>query len=288
MADKVWIIIDSIEWDSSGRGVMVRGGERSEFQDQMYYVSYPSGKVTSITNDANNYIASSATIDFKQLCVVQQEPNFQLFFVPYGDTKKAKKISDEHDDGVYGLAVAKDGQIYYTSSRGGGVDIRVMDQEGNAQRQITSSPAVYEISITPNESQLLFSASSATEVPGIWRMNFDGSGLKQLSSGNDYAPVMEPGGRWIFFQSFSGPLTIMKIPAEGGNRVDVSGIPGFYPMPSPDGKTVYFAHIDEEHNTISLWSVPIDGGKPAQVFEFPPGMTYLFISGRIPGKSATL
>ena len=42
-------------------------------------------------------------------------------------------------------------------------------------------------------------------------------------------------------------------------------------MPSPEGKLVYFAHIDEEHNTMSLWSVPIDGGKPARLFDFPPG-----------------
>jgi Tol biopolymer transport system component len=266
-------VIDGIEWDSSGRGVLVRGAERTELQDQMYYVSYPSGKVTSITNDANNYIASSATTDFKQLCVVQREPNFQLFMVPDGDAKKANKISDQQDDGFFGLAIAKDGEIYYTSTRGGNIEIRAMDQEGNKQRQIASTRITNGISVTPDGSRVLFSSSSPTELPGIWRVNVDGSGLKQLSSGNDDTPVMDPGGRWIFIQSWKSgtALTIMKIPADGGNHVDVSGMSGFYPLPSPDGKTVYFSHIDEEHNMMSLWSVPIEGGKPVQLFEFPPG-----------------
>ena len=63
-------------------------------------------------------------------------------------------------------------------------------------------------------------------------------------------------------------MTIMKIPAEGGDHTDVSGISGFYPVPSPDGKIVYFGHLDEQNNTVSLWSVPIEGGKPARLFEF--------------------
>ena len=32
----------------------------------------------------------------------------------------------------------------YTSSRGGNVDIRAIDPEGNKQRQITSAPAIYQ------------------------------------------------------------------------------------------------------------------------------------------------
>ena len=227
MTDKIWLTVDAVEWDSSGKGLMVRAPERTESQDQVYYVAYPSGKVTNITNDVNNYTAASATTDFKQLCVVQREPNFQLFFVPDGDTKKAKKISDQKDDGLYGLAVAKHGEIYYTSSRGGNVEIRAMDQEGSKGRQITSALGVFEISLTPNGSQVLFSSLSQTESPGIWRVNVDGSGLKQLSSGNDYSPVMEPSGQWIFLQSWkTGSLTIMKIPSEGGDHTDVSGVSG--------------------------------------------------------------
>jgi Tol biopolymer transport system component len=68
----------------------------------------------------------------------------------------------------------------------------------------------------------------------------------------------------------------MKIPAEGGNPVDVSGISGFLPMPSPDGKAVYFAHYNEEQTTMSLWSVPTDGGKAIQLFELPPGYDGFF------------
>ena len=275
ITDHTWIGIETIAWDSSGKGLMVRGAEKKEDEFQLYYVSYPSGIVNRITNDANNYIASSVTADFKQLCVVQREPNFQVYVVPDGDAKKAKKISEQKDDGQYGLAVARDGQIYYTSSRGGNVDIRAMDQDGHNDRQLAFAPTVYDFSITPNGSQILFGCSKPTELPGVWRVNVDGSGLKQLSSDNDVGPVMDPSGRWIFVESWkTGLQTIMKIPADGiGNRKDVSGIPGARPMLSSDGKILYFLHFNEETGSVSLWSVPIDGGKPSQLFEFPPDIS---------------
>ena len=46
--------------------------------------------------------------------------------------------------------------------------------------------------------------------------------------------------------------------------------PGEFPMPSPDGKILYFGHYDEDF-TFGLWSVPTAGGKPAKLFELPPG-----------------
>ena len=75
----------------------------------------------------------------------------------------------------------------------------------------------------------------------------------------------------IVFTSWkTGQMTIMKIPAEGGDHMEVSGISGFFPVPSPEGKMVYFGHLDEQSNTVWLWSAPIEGGKPTRLFEFPP------------------
>jgi Tol biopolymer transport system component len=278
MSDKLWAVIDSIQWDSSRSGVLMRAGEKTELHDQIYYMSYPSGKVTSITHDANNYIAASATTDFQKMCVVQREPNYQLYVVPNGDSKQAKKISDQQDDGFFGIAISKNGEIYYTSSRGETIEIHAMDQEGNKQRQLASTVYTNGISLSPDGSHVLFSSSSETELPGIWRVNVDGSGLKKLSSGNDQMPVMDPLGRWIYLQTWKSgvALTIMKIPAEGGSHVDVSGMSAFWPMPSPDGKTVYFAHIDDQQITMSLWSAPSDGGKAVHIFDFPSGYDGFF------------
>jgi Tol biopolymer transport system component len=53
-------------------------------------------------------------------------------------------------------------------------------------------------------------------------------------------------------------------------------IPGFLPMPSPDGKSVYFAHFNEDQFSMSLWSVPSDGGKAIKIFELPQGYDGFF------------
>jgi hypothetical protein len=58
-----------MEWFSDGKGLALTKGE--EYQRQIYYLSYPSGKLTPITNDPNDYAGAALSQDSKSLVTTQ-------------------------------------------------------------------------------------------------------------------------------------------------------------------------------------------------------------------------
>ena len=256
---------------ASGAGVIAQGTDHGANREQLYFVSYPKGEVSRITNDANSYTSFSAMANGKNLCVTQRESNFQLYMIrPDGEI--SKRISDQRDDGIGGLAFGSNNDIYYISSQSGSIYLWAVNADGSGRRQVTSDSARDQSpSVTPDGRSILFTSWTSSETPSIWRINIDGSGRQRLTSGSEeYDPAMEPGGKWIVISSwFTGPLTIMKIPAAGGERAPLSMIAGVSPVISPDGKLVYFVHTDNLSPIASVYSIPIEGGPSTKIFDLP-------------------
>jgi Tol biopolymer transport system component len=87
------------------------------------------------------------------------------------------------------------------------------------------------------------------DATNIWRMDADGSNLKQLTDGKrDYSPACTPDGKWAYF--LDGTLgRLMRVSTDGGrsevvpgpNRSDISA---WLPAISPDGQTLaYLADV---------------------------------------------
>ena len=74
-------------------------------------------------------------------------------------------------------------------------------------------------------------------------------------------------GRWIYFRSdWSGTDQIWKIPAEGGEAVQVTTGGGYYALESWDGRDVYYT---KRGSPVSIWRVPVGGGEETQVLPVP-------------------
>ena len=58
---------------------------------------------------------------------------------------------------------------------------------------------------------------------------------------NDGNPSWSRDGRWIYFDSArTGEQQVWKIPADGGDAIQVTRDGGFAPLESPDGKFIYY------------------------------------------------
>lgn len=83
---------------------------------------------------------------------------------------------------------------------------------------------------------------------------------------------MDVSGTWIVFTSWMrGPQTIMKIPAKGGERIDLTTENGNSPVISSDGQMVYFISTSNGKRYVS--SIPIAGGTIKRLFEAPKNMS---------------
>ena len=273
LTETKWDGIGEVTWLSDAKGLIVEGTDLDNMLTQLYFVSFPSGTTRKITNDLNNYGGSSVTDDRKKICAVQSERELYMFYVPDGDAKRAVKITQLRDDGVLGITVSPENKIYYSTRQGGSFDIWSSGLTGENQKQITTDEfAEQGITVSPDGNTLLFSSPRAG-VPNIWSIATDGTGLTQLTSGaEDYTASMDASGKWIVFTSWMrGPQTIMKIPAQGGERIDLTTENGNSPVISSDGQTVYFISSSNGKRFVS--SIPIAGGTVKRLFEAPKNMS---------------
>jgi Tol biopolymer transport system component len=84
-------------------------------------------------------------------------------------------------------------------------------------------------------------------------------------------------GRWIYFASNrSGDFQIWKMPASGGEPLQVTRAGGFISLESPDGKCLYYNRT--VGNRGSLWRVPVDGGEETKVLELVVDRAFAIIT----------
>ena len=74
-------------------------------------------------------------------------------------------------------------------------------------------------------------------------------------------PSWSADGQWLYFASDRGEQwEVWKMPADGGEAVQVTQSNGFMAQPSPDGQHLYFTRRD----TPGLWRSPIDEDADAE------------------------
>ena len=82
---------------------------------------------------------------------------------------------------------------------------------------------------------------------------------------NDGNPSWSHDGRWIYFDSArTGRAEVWKVPANGGEAVQLTRKGAFGPMESPDGKFLYFTKSLVNTN---LWRAPVEGSEEVKVLD---------------------
>ncbi|MEO8596942.1 MAG: protein kinase [Candidatus Solibacter sp.] len=150
-------------------------------------------------------------------------------------------------------------KIAFSSERSGPSAIWVCDADGGNALQLTNFRASGSPWWSPDGERIAFD----NVIEGQWQiftMSPRGGRPVQLTFGLGHTrPSWSPDGQWIYATGGAG---IQKIPARGGNPVQIAG-EGNNPVPSPDGKTVYFT------NKGAIWRVGADGGSESAVIAAP-------------------
>lgn len=83
---------------------------------------------------------------------------------------------------------------------------------------------------------------------------------------NGAFPSYSRDGKWIYFSSGdTGRTGIWKLPAAGGDAVQVTNTVGAISVESPDGRDLYYVEAAERPSAV--WRVPVAGGTPVKVLD---------------------
>jgi Tol biopolymer transport system component/DNA-binding winged helix-turn-helix (wHTH) protein len=164
-------------------------------------------------------------------------------------------------------------RIAFVSDRSGTVELWFCDSDGSNPVQLTSfgGPVPGSPHWSPDLQQIAFDL----EAPGrfdIYVASASG-GSPRLLIKDGVAPSWSHDGRWVYFASersggrtaaASSDRQIWKVPAEGGQPVQLTKSGGIQALESPDGKELLFVKSGPGGRT-GLWSMPASGGSEAPV-----------------------
>ena len=249
--------------------------------NQIGFLSYPGGQFYSITKDTNSYESLSLSADAKTLTTVQSKRLFSLYTVPASGTgatlpvpampqmqKGYLNFSWAGNDGFY---LAEDNRLVRISA------------DGSHKTTLATLTSIYSVSSCSDGRYLLLALIGEAGGSGtnIWRANADGSGLKQLSTGQlDTGPQCSPDSQWAYYID-QNANRVERVSIDGGAPETVAGTPvphAFvtgsrlsYPEVAPDGKSVAFlVELGDKSLGQMIASVPLDSGPQPHVRLFDP------------------
>ncbi len=157
-------------------------------------------------------------------------------------------------------------RIAFVSQRSGANEVWVCDGDGSNPVQLTSLGGfVFGPRWSPDGGSIGFTAVAAGKVD-IYAVNANGGKTRRLTSDQKRGrwPSWSRNGQWLYFVS-NGDDEIWKMPAKGGEAVQITRHGGDIPQESPDGKLIYYGKGWPQE--LSVWRVPVEGGEEVKVLD---------------------
>jgi Tol biopolymer transport system component/predicted Ser/Thr protein kinase len=190
-------------------------------------------------------------------------------------------ISSKGND--FAARYSPDGRhIAFFSNRSGTQQLWLADADGKNAVALTSAGG-NNPEWSPDSHWIAFDRTEPAD-PGhhhIYIVPADGGGVRKLTSGpsEQVWPSCSHDGLWIYYGcDRGGDWQIWKVPAAGGQPVQVTKQGGRQAHESPDGRFVYYtkanavrvAGISRGPGVGGLWRVPAGGGPESRVIENEP------------------
>jgi len=224
-------------WTPDERGVLVQYTDRSTnySRGQIGYLSLGDGKFDTITNDTNNYRTLSLSSDGKTLSTIESQDQSELDILGSGGggtPVAVPGIAKQMRDAVAAMALSDQELLLVMRDRVWKIGI-----DGTRHADIfNDSKAHIRGGALCGGGKTIVLEMIDREGEGkswLWRMDLDGSNLKQMTDGQDDAvPLCSPEGKWIYY--FDGPgQRWMRVAFDGSKPEELSkGLPGaaFFPL----------------------------------------------------------
>jgi len=273
--------VNSVGWLPDGGGVVVAGFVAGTPAPQVYRVAYPDGAVRRLTNDLSGYGNLSVSAPERAVAAVRRTGVSNLWVVPADGRQAARAIT--FATGATGsskdIAPLPGGAIAFTVAESDKAHIWRSEADGSLRKQLESQGLYATTPKFAEKAGVVFMEFDEQErVNHIWRVDPDGGGLRQLTSGRGETLLsLTRDGRTMLFQKWDDPSALWSLDLQSGGEPKrlASDLIDQATQVSPDGRLVCYSDFTTVQDRLYTRQVvmPIEGGSPVAQFLLPPGMT---------------
>lgn len=258
-------------WMSNGQGFIMNATDTASGKVQIYYVSYPSGDMTRITNDLNQYSGFSVNAAGNILVAAQMERESSIYLAHDNDPRTAIKITTTAccPDALDWTA---DGRIVFDAIDNGHRHLWIMNSDGGGQQRLSPEKIDdWQPSVSPDGRYLVF-LSNRSGARELWRTDLDGRNPRQLTYGSDslWLAGISADGQWVYYTQYQGGMRVLlQAAVDGGAATQITNVQTDLWSISPDGKLLAFSFFDERQQRKRVAIQALDGSAPTY-FDIAP------------------
>jgi Serine/threonine protein kinase len=264
-----WAAYGGAAWESNGRGLIFSAREKGSRTLRIWRLSYPDGKIHSLTDEVNAYEEVTLTKSPENTIVTTR--TYEVSDIWSVDFSGAtRRLTTQGSEGADGLTVSPAGRIIYTQGEYEQSFLWGMNKDGSDRKVLTKNTGFLPASSPDGRFVTYVSTESGTH--HIWLMETDGNNNKQLTAGEgENYPTFTPDGNWIIYTSLGKESsTLWKIPTAGGDPIQITS-DGFTikPQVSPNGNFIACTYRKTRTDEWKIIILPISGGQPVKILDLP-------------------
>jgi Tol biopolymer transport system component len=264
------LFCERLAWTADGRElVFTSSGGAPESSSSLWRVSASGGTPERVSVGGENAANPAISRQGNRLAYEQRLQDINISQIEVGTATQPRRpattlIASTRVEA--GPQFSPDGtRIAFGSDRSGSSEIWMCDTAGSNLVQLTSSGGFKGTPRwSPDGRRIAFDGQW-----GIHVIDVDGGPSRRVASDtpDGVVPSWSRDGQWIYFASTrTGRSEVWKVPAAGGQAVQITKRGGFAAFESQDGKSLYYA---KGIRTDGLWTVAVNGGEEAPVLDFP-------------------
>jgi eukaryotic-like serine/threonine-protein kinase len=249
-------------WLPDGSGlVMTTLSQMTSLHGQLTLVSYPGGEFRQLTMDTNDYFHPSVSGDGRSIVASQLTRQNQIEMAPAGSPDAVQPVPLASHREVWGWDWAADGRLLIPQPP----DIRLVSPTGGETVLLSDTQHIsLQVTTCAGGKYFVFRSAGRSGKASInlWRMDSDGTNIKQLTFGpNESDPECAPEGQWVFYVDRGDNQAIKRVSIDGGQpETLIKDAPWGWSV-SSDGKRIAGREVRELDHRLVLTVYSIDDKK---------------------------
>jgi eukaryotic-like serine/threonine-protein kinase len=256
-----------VSWLPDGSGLMVLGDSGYGAHTQIFYISFPDGRLFPVTRDTNSYIDLSLAADGRTLATVLRQIHLSSYLLSMdagAGSSEARQLTS--GSSITAVSWTRNDQLMTSIPMSG---LALLNPSSDVKTPFLSQMTGANFARACSDGHIVFSAFVLPMIQvHIWRADADGGNAKELTRGkSDFIPVCSPDAKNVFYMD--ADLRLERIPLEGGTRQEVTDLAVFSRIAiSPDGKLAAFVTFRGNDPKEKLALVTLDSNQPPRFLEF--------------------